>query len=156
MWLEFTKDQYIAFKLDAIEKSDLDPRDLIPRVRLDAIMPLDKVSFETVERLNRLKPFGNGNPKPLFGATGVYVSQYRIFGKNRNVVKLELFYKNARYDGVMFMEAEDFMAFANAAKAPNGSLCVDIAYIPTIDTFNNRNTLQFQIEDLRRSKTVMT
>lgn len=154
--LSLRKDQYIAFKLDAIEKSDLDPRDLIPRVRLDAIMPLDKVSFETVERLNRLKPFGNGNPKPLFGATGVYVSQYRIFGKNRNVVKLELFYKNARYDGVVFMEAEDFMAFANEAKAPNGSLCVDMAYIPTIDTFNNRNTLQFQIEDLRRSKTVMT
>lgn len=150
--LSLRKDQFIAFKLDAIEKSDLDPRDLIPRVRLDTIMQLDKVSTGTVERLNRLKPFGNGNPKPLFGATGVYVSQYRILGKNRNVIKLELFYNQAHYDGILFMPAEEFLAFANEAKAPDGSLCIDMAYVPAIDTFNNRNTLQFQIEDLRRSK----
>lgn len=150
--LSLRKDQFIAFKLDAIEKSNLDPRDLIPRVRLDTIMQPDKVNFKTVERLNRLKPFGNGNPKPLFGATGVYVSQYRILGKNRNVIKLELFYNQARYDGILFMPAEEFLAFANEAKAPDGSLCIDMAYVPVIDTFNNRNTLQFQIEDLRRSK----
>lgn len=150
--LSLRKDQFIAFKLDAIEKSDLDPRDLVPRVRLDTIMQPDKVNLETVERLNRLKPFGNGNPKPLFGATGVYVSQYRILGKNRNVIKLELFYNQARYDGILFMPAEEFLAFANEAKGPDGSLCIDMAYVPVIDTFNNRNTLQFQIEDLRRSK----
>lgn len=150
--LSLRKDQFIAFKLDAIEKSDLDPRDLVPRVRLDTIMQPDKVNLETVERLNRLKPFGNGNPKPLFGATGVYVSQYRILGKNRNVIKLELFYNQARYDGILFMPAEEFLAFANEAKEPDGSLCIDMAYVPVIDTFNNRNTLQFQIEDLRRSK----
>lgn len=150
--LSLRKDQFIAFKLDAIEKSDLDPRDLVPRVRLDTIMQPDRVNLETVERLNRLKPFGNGNPKPLFGATGVYVSQYRILGKNRNVIKLELFYNQARYDGILFMPADEFLAFANEAKGPDGSLCIDMAYVPVIDTFNNRNTLQFQIEDLRRSK----
>lgn len=150
--LSLRKDQFIAFKLDAIEKSELDPRDLIPRVRLDVIMQPDKVSFETVERINRLKPFGNGNPKPLFGATGIYVSQYRILGKNRNVIKLELFYNQMRYDGILFMPADEFLAFANEAKGPGGSLCVDMAYMPAIDTFNNRNTLQFRIEDLRRSK----
>lgn len=150
--LSLRKDQFIAFKLDAIEKSELDPRDLIPRVRLDVIMQPDKVSFETVERINRLKPFGNGNPKPLFGATGIYVSQYRILGKNRNVIKLELFYNQMRYDGILFMPADEFLAFANEAKGPDGSLCVDMAYMPAIDTFNNRNTLQFRIEDLRRSK----
>lgn len=150
--LSLRKDQFIAFKLDAIEKSELDPRDLIPRVRLDVIMQPDKVSFETVERINRLKPFGNGNPKPLFGATGIYVSQYRILGKNRNVIKLELFYNQMRYDGILFMPADEFLAFANEAKGPDGSLCVDMAYMPAIDTFNHRNTLQFRIEDLRRSK----
>lgn len=150
--LSLRKDQFIAFKLDAIEKSDLDPRDLVPRVRLDTIMQPDRVNLETVERLNRLKPFGNGNPKPLFGAIGVYVSQYRILGKNRNVIKLELFYNQARYDGILFMPADEFLAFANEAKGPDGSLCIDMAYVPVIDTFNNRNTLQFQIEDLRRSK----
>lgn len=150
--LSLRKDQFIAFKLDAIEKSELDPRDLIPRVRLDVIMQPDKVSFETVERINRLKPFGNGNPKPLFGATGIYVSQYRILGKNRNVIRLELFYNQMRYDGILFMPADEFLVFANEAKGPDGSLCVDMAYMPAIDTFNNRNTLQFRIEDLRRSK----
>ncbi|MDY3119190.1 MAG: single-stranded-DNA-specific exonuclease RecJ [Peptoniphilus sp.] len=154
--LSLKKEQFIAFKLDVIEKSNLDPRDLIPRVRLDAVIPLDQVSFDTVNRLERLEPFGNGNPKPLFGATGVYVSQYRIFGRNRNVIKLELFYKKTRYDGILFMPGEDFTAFVNEAKRPDGSLCVDIAYIPTVDTYNDKNTLQFQIEDLRQSKMVRT
>lgn len=60
--LSLRKDQFIAFKLDAIEKSDLDPRDLVPRVRLDTIMQPDRVNLETVERLNRLKPLGTEIP----------------------------------------------------------------------------------------------
>ncbi|MDD7363348.1 MAG: single-stranded-DNA-specific exonuclease RecJ [Peptoniphilus sp.] len=150
--LSLPRDQFVPFKLDVLEKCTLDPRDLVPRVRLDVVLPLDRVSEETVERLDRFQPFGNGNPKPLFGATGVYIGRYRILGKNRNVIKLALVYKNRTYDGIMFRPADEFLPLMDAIRRPDGTCKVDIAYFPKIDTFQNKNTLQFQIEELRQSK----
>ena len=150
--LSLDRDRFVPFKLDVLEKCELDPRDLIPRIRLDAIVPIDKVSYETISRLERFQPYGNGNPKPLFGATGIYIRNFRVFGKNRNVIKLTLYYKGKNYDGILFRDSDEFTAFAQNARRADGSLIVDIAYVPTIDTYRDKNTLQFQIEDLRQSR----
>ena len=75
-----------------------------------------------------------------------------LLGAVSPVQRAEQLYNQARYDGILFMPADEFLAFAKEAKAQDGSLCIDMAYVPAIDTFNNRDTLQFQIEDLRRSK----
>ncbi|KXB65028.1 single-stranded-DNA-specific exonuclease RecJ [Aedoeadaptatus coxii] len=150
--LSLNRDRFVPFKLDALEKCGLNERDLIPRIRLDAIVSIDKVSFETVSRLERFQPYGNGNPKPLFGATGIYIRDFKIFGKNKNVIKLTLHYKGRDYDGILFKDGDEFIAFTQTARRSDGSLLVDIAYVPTIDTYRDKNTLQLQIEELRLSK----
>ncbi len=42
--------------------------DLTPKVYIDMHLPLDYISFSLIEELEKLEPFGKGNPKPLFGA----------------------------------------------------------------------------------------
>ena len=41
--------------------------DLTPKVYIDMHLPLDYISFSLIEELEKLEPFGKGNPKPLFG-----------------------------------------------------------------------------------------
>lgn len=51
----------------------LSPEDLVPRVRVDSLLPLEDLGVEVVTALERLAPFGMGNPAPVFhsGATRV-------------------------------------------------------------------------------------
>lgn len=150
--LSLDADRFVPFKIDVLENSPLNVRDLVPRIRLDAILPIDQVNLHTVARLERFQPFGNGNPKPLFGARGIGIRTYRVFGKNKNVIRMTLVYKDREYDGIMFQPAEDFKAFLDSTERSKGIPLVDMAYVPKVDTYQNKNTLQFQIEELRQAK----
>lgn len=150
--LSLARGNYLPFKLDVIEKSRLDPRDLVPRIRLDAVLSLQDVSEDTVERLSRFAPFGNGNARPIFGATDVQLLQYRVFGKNNNVIRMDLSYNGRKYDGILFQPAEEFTDFLRRARRADGSIFMDIAYCPKIDTYGGNRKLQIQIEALRPSK----
>ncbi|MDQ3070832.1 MAG: single-stranded-DNA-specific exonuclease RecJ, partial [Acidobacteriota bacterium] len=46
----------------------IDPRDLMPRLRIDAALPLRSIDAGVIEALQRLGPFGSANPKPVFFA----------------------------------------------------------------------------------------
>lgn len=48
-------------------------RDLIPTLPVDCVLDLELVSEGLVDELERLQPFGQGNPEPLFAAEDVEV-----------------------------------------------------------------------------------
>jgi single-stranded-DNA-specific exonuclease len=52
----------------------LQPEDLFPRIRLDAELALADLTPDVVDGLERLAPFGQGNPAPLFSSGAVAVS----------------------------------------------------------------------------------
>ncbi len=53
-----------------------------PRFKADAKLNLSDVNFENYEAINKLAPFGVGNPKPIFLIEGVNVSGIKKFGKS--------------------------------------------------------------------------
>ena len=48
----------------------------------------DILTIKLVNNINKLKPFGEGNPEPIFVTKNVAVENYRIVGKNKNVMQL--------------------------------------------------------------------
>jgi single-stranded-DNA-specific exonuclease len=52
-----------------------------PQVLLDCELPLKAVTGELIEGLEILKPFGVGNPEPLFMARDVVVKSSQIVGR---------------------------------------------------------------------------
>lgn len=57
---------------------------------LDATLALSDVERLTIDRIERLGPFGIHNPKPLFIFPDVLVSEQRMFGKERNHLEVTL------------------------------------------------------------------
>jgi len=55
-------------RINAWADSALDPRDLLPRLRIDAALPLGSIDSSVIEALGRLGPYGAGNRKPVFHA----------------------------------------------------------------------------------------
>lgn len=78
------------FKRRINEACKLTPEDLTEKVRIDVAMPIGYVNTGLIEQLHVLEPFGKGNARPVFADRNLHIRSARVFGRNRNVVKLEL------------------------------------------------------------------
>ncbi|MGM0574535.1 MAG: single-stranded-DNA-specific exonuclease RecJ [Myxococcota bacterium] len=121
-------------------RTALEAKHLRPRLGIDAESPLERLSWKLVEDLQRLAPYGMGNPEPNLLARGVPVLQRRVVGKDRTHLKLTL-------DGGGV--AVDAIAFGMADLAPEPGARVDVVYVPEINEFRGRSTLQARVKALR-------
>lgn len=58
-------------------------------ILVDKIVPLDEIGFHLVDSMNRFKPFGMGNPKPLFLIEDFIPQKISFLGQGREHLKLE-------------------------------------------------------------------
>lgn len=63
------------------------PDGLIPTLYSTCEIDLEFANMKLINNINRLKPFGTGNPEPIFITRGVIVSSSKIVGKNQNVMQ---------------------------------------------------------------------
>ena len=123
------------------DNSTLTEEDFVEKVVIDVPMPITYITKNLIRQLSLLEPFGKGNTKPLFAQKGLTVLNYRIFGKNRNVVKVQLADAGGyQMDGVYFGEGEAFAAYVYAHPT------LSVAYYLSIDTWNGRDKLQNNIQ----------
>ena len=85
--------------------------DLIPKVYIDARIPIDTINLALAEELTLLEPYGKGNSKPLFADKNISVSRGTVFGANKNVLKLRLLANKKYVDCIYFGNIQDFDAY---------------------------------------------
>ncbi|MGI6165710.1 MAG: single-stranded-DNA-specific exonuclease RecJ [Limnochordia bacterium] len=66
----------------------LSPGDIVPKLKVDALVDIGGLSLDLVDQLGTLEPFGPGNPKPVFGCRAVRVVDSRRVGANKDHLKL--------------------------------------------------------------------
>lgn len=126
------------------ENADLKEADFIPKVWIDAPMPLDYVSEDLVQELKYLEPFGQGNEKPQFAQKGLMIRTVRVLGKNRNLVKLGLVTESGlSMDGLLFTDGDAFVRELAGRKE------IDIVYYPDVNEYNGNRTLQAVIKNYK-------
>jgi single-stranded-DNA-specific exonuclease len=125
--------------------------DEVAKVRGDEIRLMDKVlnldadlsevdlSSDSVKMLERLGPFGIGNPEPVMLARGLGVVSKKIMKEAH--LKLEL-----RTKGNLVQEALWF----NATKGKDLELgaLIDLAFTPQMSSFRGRERLELRVRDL--------
>lgn len=111
------------------------------KVTIDVPMPISYLRRELVEQMELLQPFGKGNEKPVFAQKGLIPLNCRIFGKNRNVAKLQLRDENGYcMDAVYFGAAQEFADYAAAHER------LSVVYYPSIHSWQGRESLQLTIQ----------
>lgn len=129
-------------RLNENAKERLTEDDFIPRVWIDVPMPFEYITESLIQELELLEPFGQGNEKPQFALKSLKIRSARVFGRNRNVVKLSLMNERGfSMDGVVFTEGDLFM------EEMGNSRNMDIIYYPTINEYNGNRSLQMVIKD---------
>lgn len=135
--LSLEEENVERFRRKLNEQSGLTEEDLVEKVTIDVPMPIHYIRKDLVQELSLLEPFGKGNEKPLFAQKNLWISQMRVFGKNRNVVKMRLTDENGYpMDGVYFGNGDEF------AEEGRGKRKISIVYYPDINMYQGRESLQ--------------
>ncbi|MCR5788512.1 MAG: single-stranded-DNA-specific exonuclease RecJ [Lachnospiraceae bacterium] len=72
------------------ENTTLREQDLVKKFRADMQLDIKGATLDFVKELERLSPYGNGNPKPLFVEKNLRIVRMQVMGKNKNVLKLSV------------------------------------------------------------------
>ena len=145
------------------QNCSLTEEELLPRVRIDQRLPVKYVSFQLVDEIQKLEPFGKGNPSPVFAEKNVVIEKVYILGKEKNVIKLMLstgagfnkisgiFFDSTGYFKGAFLEAYDELSYERFTNGVFGEVKADIIYYPDVNKYNGSVSLQLIIKDIRFS-----
>ena len=130
-------------RLNELARRALKPEDLQPALRLDGELALQAVTLDSLAEMDQLKPMGQGNPAVQFVARNLTQSRPLLrMGAEKQHIKLWL------TDGVTTHEAVWWGA-GKEASLPVGRF--DIAFVPQINEFNGRRTVQLKMLDWREA-----
>ena len=122
----------------------LPPEAFVPRVTIDAAMPLRYVNEKLIRQLEDLAPFGKGNPEPLFAQKNIRAEYPKLIGQKKNVLKMRLSSADGTVmDGILFRGAEE--AYERILRNPE----IMIAYVPRINVYNGFRNLQAEIRNIQ-------
>ncbi|MEN9621798.1 MAG: single-stranded-DNA-specific exonuclease, single-stranded-DNA-specific exonuclease [Candidatus Parcubacteria bacterium] len=111
---------------------------------VDAHIGLDEVSWNLYKDVEKLAPFGTGNPKPLFLIKGAYIDSIKAFGKEKNHTEIAFIDKNNRkISAIQFFSAPDSLPVHATAKSK-----VDIVAHLEKSTFKNYPELRLRIVEV--------
>ena len=121
-----------------IEQAEHDT--LVPKLPIDAEISLAELSLDLLDSYELLRPFGQGNPQPLFMATGVRsVGDPRVI-KERHL-KFRFEQNGVEQEGIFFNAAE-----LELPKPP-----WDIAFTIDKNEFRGRTQVNMVLQALRKS-----
>lgn len=138
----------------------LTEEDFIPKVYLDAAIPINNVSMDLISSLEVLEPFGKGNSRPLFGDKDIMIERVALLGKSYKILKLQMRKDNkSRIEAVYFGDIEKMQCYLEnkfgkgelekAFRGETNDIKLDIVYYPSINEYNGRRTVQIVIQDYR-------
>jgi single-stranded-DNA-specific exonuclease len=115
--LEIEADRIGAFRaaLAAHAGAELAPADLMPVQETHAVVPAGALTLELAEELDRLAPFGAGNPAPVLTVPAARVEHVTAMGEKRDHARFTLAGGAARARGVAFRTSQSELADAGAA-----------------------------------------
>lgn len=130
-----------AFRRELDRQIELHRDDSIPTgLQIDAEAPLNQVSLTLAEELQRLGPFGNGNPTPQFLTGGLTIIEDRRLGREGTHRKLMVQSADGAKAPVIWFNGAD-------AELPAGP--VDLVYTIGINEYRGERNLQLSFVAIR-------
>jgi len=112
--------------------------ELRPEIAIDAELPLTALAGDTFNLIQRLSPFGEGNPQPTFLTRQVEVIECRNFGNQGEWLRLKLKQGNVTWQAV------DFKSQRKQEDIPSH---IDVVYNLERTSWNGEEVLSLKLRD---------
>ena len=115
-------------------------------ITIDAPVTFDELSFDLLRDIDRMAPFGQGNPEPRFGAKGLEVQSIRPVGSNKHL-KLRLRQETGQsFDAIAYNKGTSIGSWLRSGAR------VAVVFTPRINTWNGMTNIELDIKDIKREK----
>ncbi len=143
--LKIEPDKIDGFTADfeAYATDNLHETDVVAKLHIDALAPLQQFSREAVGQLEMLGPFGQGNPKPVFATKGV-----RLASAPRRVGAKSDHLQFAITDNTGSIRCVGFR-MGHLEKKMLEKDCFDVAYEAQINHYNGNTNVEFIAVDIQ-------
>jgi single-stranded-DNA-specific exonuclease len=128
--------------VNAFADARLGPDDLRPRQRIDATLGFRELTGQVAAQIMALAPFGPGNPKPVFAATGIEIADGPRRLKERHL-KMAVRQDGRVLRAIAWRGVERY-GFLEGHSAP-----IDLAYSLEQNEFNGETYLELVVADVR-------
>lgn len=118
--------------------------DLIPEVRIDAVIKPESLDLRLVEELSKFEPFGAGNPKPVFVTKDLYLLDDPYVMKEKHL-KMHLSDNTGRRFEAVWWEGVDKLKGRTLKRAGR----IELAYTTEANSWQGNTRLQLVVEDIR-------
>ncbi len=132
--------------MEALAEKMLDIELLKRTLRIDCETPLEFVTEDLFNHLQKLEPFGMKNPIPIFLSKNVQITDMRLVGRENKHVNFKFQISNIQFQirGIGFGLGERSSEFKISDK-------VDIVYSIEQNEWNGNKSLQLKIRDIKKS-----
>lgn len=145
---EIDPDNLPELKRRLMEEAEkkVDAQELIPKVEIDAEIDPEQITLSAVKEIERLAPFGEGNPEPVFMARDLGLEEFKTVGKKNKHLKA-WFARNG-----VTLEAVGF-GMGEMQKELDYNKRYDIAFNLESNEFNGFERAQLSLVDIRETLT---
>lgn len=145
-------------------RCELSDHDIAIKRKIDLMLPSEYVSVDLLNELQRLKPFGNANEKPVFAMSNTRIVGLKIVGQNQNVLQLQIMTETGqRIKGVYFnsnplgifkpLEEESGLNVKSIMESGKPfSIPAGITYFPKENEWNGNVYIDYQITGIKYKK----
>jgi single-stranded-DNA-specific exonuclease len=130
-------------EMTELAAKELEGVDLRPKLDIDVEVSLDELAGDTYSTIQKMAPFGQGNPSPVFLSRRVKVLECRTMGNGGDHLRLRLQQNGTIWEAVAF----DLGRYLNEVARE-----VDIVYCMEIDRWQGQEKLRLNIADFEASE----
>ncbi len=132
-------------KLISYANKKLEGNELKPSLVIDCPLNPDEISFEFIEKMNKLKPFGIENLRPIFIMEGLEPYFIDQVGKGKDHLKFMVKAKEKEVNVIGFKMGEFMSAMRQHKK-------IDLVFTIEKNVWNDKEKIQFKALDFRENK----
>jgi single-stranded-DNA-specific exonuclease len=146
--VETSKLGELAAGLREVAARQLSEADFQAELRIDAELPIDRLTPTLVEALNLLAPYGMGNATPLFIARNLRVAETKLMGKDRQHLRITL-------NDPLRLGHATAVAWRRAEWLPflETKPLVDVVYQVEKNEWQGSYSIQMNVRDIRPAQT---
>ncbi len=130
-------------RLSAMVMEAVGPQGFVRTLSLDGAVELDALTIDLMQEIEKLSPFGQGNPEPRLGARGLEVVASRLVGKNHLKLRLKS-PSGATLNAIAFKQG------SLLGKQVRDGARLAAVFTPRLNAWNGNTSVELEIKDIKK------
>lgn len=114
-------------------------------IKIDKPLAFYKISYDFLDKISLLEPFGFGNSSPIFSLNNCQFDNLRLIGKDRKHIMMNIIKDGQEFKNCVWFNSDDI--FEELVSLTN----IDIAFKLKLETFKDKYQYKIFIEDIKES-----